>query len=416
MLTFSKIGRKGNLGNQLFQIASTIGLASDLGVDYGFKKWQYQQYFKNRLPIIDTDTIDFQHEDEKLYEHHKWNLSIDTDYDLEGWLQTENYFDVAKTKHYFKFSDEVVEKVKNNYKEAFTKETILLSIRRGDFVNHPDYFQTPIQFFINALCSHFPDWLTTKNLIICSDDLNYSKFHFSFLENAFFGENLSAVEQLCLGSLCDHFIISNSTFSWWSAWLGEKECSKIIRPLQNFRGAKAKELNDKDYFPKRWLPYDFENKRIKLNNLVVEKAEIDTSLKDYLNAFFEFNSVVNETNKKQLLQDKPYIAPPLLYYYTATKNVESIQLKPNTSVFKIAKTFNYQEFIDNNYDFGFFSSIFKFQNTPLINNRANRTNSDYLNVPVGLFVIFGGYKFGLKRYRTEQVKALKRTIKRILFR
>ena len=50
ILTYNKLGKNGRFGNQLFQIASTIGIANQAGMGYCFPKWEYQKYFENQLP------------------------------------------------------------------------------------------------------------------------------------------------------------------------------------------------------------------------------------------------------------------------------------------------------------------------------------------------------------------------------
>jgi len=66
MITFANLGKYGRLGNQMFQIASTIGVAVKSGFDYGFPVWQnidhankgfkedieIWNYFKNQLPLV----------------------------------------------------------------------------------------------------------------------------------------------------------------------------------------------------------------------------------------------------------------------------------------------------------------------------------------------------------------------------
>lgn len=253
MITFSRLGKKGNLGNQMFQIASTIGIALKNNQEFSFPKWEYSKYFINQFPEIQKDE-NFKIVKEKSFKYNQFKLD-NGNYDIDGWLQSEKYFDMRNTKALFLFEEQFIAGLLNSHQLLFNKKTILISIRRGDFINHPYYFQLSFKFYFLALIKNFPDW-EKRNLIFTSDDIAYCKYHFSFLKNAFFLEGLTAIEQLALGSQCDDFVISNSTFSWWLAWLGEKRNSKIIRPIKNFRGEFAMKNDDSDYFPSRWISFD----------------------------------------------------------------------------------------------------------------------------------------------------------------
>jgi len=437
MITFSKIGKKGNLGNQLFQIASTIGLANKNNSEFSFLLWKYQNSFKNRLPRLDDELSNFVNLEEKEYHFHEWNFGA-KNYDISGWLQTEKYFDKELTKHYFDFSDSLKEKVRRLYNEAFEKRTILISIRRGDFVNHKDYFQLPIDYYLNSLAAFFPNW-NSCNLIILSDDINYCKYHFSFLENVFFGDGLNEIEQLCLGAMCNDFIISNSTFSWWTAWLGEKSDSKIIRPFKNFDGQKSKELDDKDYFPERWMKYNHLNKKIKLKDLVfsVNSGKNQEEIRLYLLNYFEAEFVLNEKNvrsKKNIYAiNKDYFLPPFLIYLSWLKLEESninVVVNKTVKVFTVSKALNYKEFEEQK-DFGFFSKIFSFRknnNTKSneqeiylkrnisLNVDKNKEDKFRIYFSAGKFRNVGGYKFSFKRFLKRKENQLKRNIKKKLNR
>lgn len=261
MIIYSNLGKKGNLGNQLFQIASTLSIAKQSNQDYGFPEWEYDYSFINKLPSVPRDK-EFNTIQETSFDYHELILPKGN-YNLNGWFQSEKYFDRDNVKKQFEFKPKLIESVKVKYEKELSKKHILISVRRGDFVNNPHYFQLDYKYYFLAITTQFSDW-EERNLIFTSDDINYCKKHFSFLTNAMFIEKTTAIEQLVLGSLCNDFVISNSTFSWWLAWLGEKKSSKIIRPIQNFRGQFRIDNDDKDYFPKRWVVFDFKSKKIEL--------------------------------------------------------------------------------------------------------------------------------------------------------
>jgi hypothetical protein len=425
------------LGNQLFQIASTIGLSVKNEQDFVFLNWKYQAYFKNKLPLLDTVFPDFINIEEKGYHYQEWDLQ-NKNYDLSGWLQTEKYFDTVLTKHYFEFSDSVIDRVKSLYSSIFDKRTILLSIRRGDFVNHPDYFQLPINYYLNSLSQFFPDW-ESCNLIVLSDDIKYCKFHFSFLENAFFGSGLNEAEQLCLGSMCDDFIISNSTFSWWTAWLGEKKDSKVIRPLKNFDGLKSQELDDKDYYPERWIKYDHLKDKVKLQDIVFDiktdknRKEIEGYILSYFDVkFIQDNDEINSFTILYVLK-KDYFLPPFLIYVSYLKSrkmADCLVINQLIKVFKVSKFFNYKEFLLQK-DFGIFSTIFSFTKREegkgnfdvyLKKNIDIMKDQDNIFAPYdfllcfygGKFNDFGGYNFSFKRFVKRRKIELKKSVKKML--
>lgn len=57
-------------------------------------------------------------------------------------------------------------------------------------------------------------------------------------------------EDLYLMSLCQHFIIANSTFGWWAAWLSKNPDKIVVAPRQWFAHHDA---DSRDLIPTSWL-------------------------------------------------------------------------------------------------------------------------------------------------------------------
>jgi hypothetical protein len=302
MIVYSRLGSKGNFGNQLFQIASTIGIAMRNGQDFGFPEWEYSKYFSMNLPLYDS-SIQYESVQEKHFNYSDV-LVEERNCDLNGWFQSEKYFHKETVKSYFLFKSEIVSDVKEKYKEVLSKKNILISVRRGDFINHPYYFQLDYKYYFLAITTQFPDW-KERSLIFTSDNIAYCKRHFQFLPNAIFVEDSFIIEQIILGSMCDDYVISNSTFSWWQAWLGETETTRIIRPIQNFRDKFRLMNDDKDYFPVRWSSFDSNSEKIGLKYKSLElKGE-----------FFKFVDLM-QFNFKLFKKRAKFFFKKIIFYHT----------------------------------------------------------------------------------------------------
>jgi hypothetical protein len=270
MITYSKLGhpRRGRLGNHLFQIASTIGIARAHGHEYTFPAWPYSQYFArpwqtgHRLEVWELPERSFRYyqEDELLGRR-------DDDFDVDGWRQSEKYWadSVQEIRDVFTFEPGFASQIRARWKHALTRPAIAISVRRGDFVDNPNYAQLPPRYYLLGLLEGIPDW-QSHNVILFSDDLEYCKVHFSGLPSVWFAKGTD-IEQLALMTMCRHFVISNSTFSWWGAWLGEQPGSIVIRPPKNFAGPLAAANSEADYWPTRWRVMDYNTRKIPLQDV-----------------------------------------------------------------------------------------------------------------------------------------------------
>lgn len=262
-LSFSCLGNRGRLGNQMFQIASTVGLAKKHNLMPTFPVWSYAPYFKNKLPNNCPAEEVFRTIRERHFHYHEWELSEKTPYsiDLDGYLQSEKYFDGVP----FEWSDNFLSRIRIKY--AFMselKETLCVQVRRGDFVGHKNYYQLPVTYFIKAISS-FENW-SDMTIVFITDDIHWCQLEFGCLHNAVFPSG-SDIEHMCLGSLCDNFVLSNSTFAWWIARLAEeRKAVRVVHPGHLFAGDFAANAT-KDYWPDRWVRFQEDNYKLDLTDI-----------------------------------------------------------------------------------------------------------------------------------------------------
>jgi hypothetical protein len=121
----------------------------------------------------------------------------------------------------------------NLIKSQKIKKTIAIHIRRGDYSGSGNelpfaYYQNAINYIVNNVQGELL-------FFIFSDDLQYVKENFILPKQTVFvneDRSLEDFEELIVMSKCQHFIIANSSFSWWAAWLADNPDKLVCTPWQ----------------------------------------------------------------------------------------------------------------------------------------------------------------------------------------
>jgi hypothetical protein len=287
------VNLKGGLGNQMFQVALAYSLSKDLKTEYLFdtssftfdhlrnfelnlfhlgykiakvgdvekvKKSKFfisdrikRKLFKIEIPYFRQSIII-----ESTFLFDKNLFKIKSNCYLDGYFQTEKYFLKYKKDLIALFQikeepnayySEIIDVIKN-------KECVSIHIRRGDYVvsSEANSFHGLISLkYYKSAIDEIKSKIENPYFVIISDDIDWCKLEFSFLE-CLFVENGRGndYEDLRLMKYCKHNIIANSSFSWWGAWLNENPDKIVIAPKQWFLNEQFQSQTE-DLKPSSWI-------------------------------------------------------------------------------------------------------------------------------------------------------------------
>lgn len=286
MIYHEKFGQHLRLGNFLFKYAWSVAKKEQFADTSCYPEYYLWQYLKYPPIISDREPEKFQFlktnwewsDDEEKRVDSIIRTNRDVVVSLDSFFQSEKWFENYKSNviSALTFKDDIVNKICDRYhgEHLFYKTTVGIGIRLGDFINHGDFYQIPINWYTRALEEHFPNWKADCNVMVFSDDIELAKrlfqeegYHnFNYAEpnnTQTHAQNFKfyhgdASEHLILGSLMDNFIIGNSTFSWWQAWLASwNTLGRVVHSGKVFSDTgNMKHINTEYYYPKRWIKYD----------------------------------------------------------------------------------------------------------------------------------------------------------------
>jgi hypothetical protein len=267
-VSFMMLGRHGEFGNQLFQIAATIGYAQKTGKNYKFPKWiglisseYYSKFFKN--PIPEYNTVDYQNmkKFDNFYEEKGFSYQEIPDFngsvDLFGYFQSEKYFkhcsELIKTTF-------LPNKSMRNLEVLDFKDTVCIQLRfydnsrpydrrsvtldpqytfYYDVDENLDYYKKAINYFGKH-----------KKYYIVTNNSEKAEQMFGDYSNFYVLKNYNYIEQFFIQTKCEHNIISNSSFGWWGAWLNPNPNKVVFAPKNWFKDEK---MITNDLYPEEWM-------------------------------------------------------------------------------------------------------------------------------------------------------------------
>jgi len=270
----------GGLGNQLFQIFTTIAYALENGSEFQFlyskNLGKRPTYWENLLLSLKKHTVFYPIQGtilrEKAFHFMKLTyIATNKNTTLYGYFQSPKYFE--------KYTKEIAEKsmqlskyqtsISNNFFKNLNVErekTISMHFRIGDYFLiqdcHPvldcNYYKKSIQKILENTDTN--DW----TIIYFCEDEDFDMVNYVYimeLQNVFPGCNFIRADpkipdylQMLVMSCCKHHIIANSSFSWWGAYL-DFSTDKIVCYPSVWFGPKLARNSTKDLIPEdeNWI-------------------------------------------------------------------------------------------------------------------------------------------------------------------
>lgn len=174
---------------------------------------------------------------------------------LDGFWQSEKYFaDIKDTiRKDFTLRSAPSPEITALAEEIVSKRSVCVHVRRGDFVGNAGHEVVGVEYYQRCV-EEFAKRGQVEKVYVFSDDIAWCEKNLSFpyptqfVDKALSGERGEG--HMYLMSKCTYFVICNSTFSWWGAWLSEQPGKVVIAPKIWSPDPK---VDATDVVPSEWL-------------------------------------------------------------------------------------------------------------------------------------------------------------------
>ena len=228
----------GGLGNQMFQIAKSKTEGYIHNAPVYFKPLSFLPMEGNQtITYVDNifRNIDFKENinPQKRVNEVSWNYS-NQKYDYDTSIMFNGYYQSSKNfknyseniKNLFLPTEEFKQKLMNMYPLIFEKNSVSIHIRRGDYLRISDILPVIDKSYIDKALKYIGKY---SNVFVFTNDKDWAEKNLDY-DKCTIVTDLDDYEDLWAISLCNHNIMSNSSFSWWGSYLNENKNKKVCIP------------------------------------------------------------------------------------------------------------------------------------------------------------------------------------------
>jgi hypothetical protein len=275
VITFLGLGQPqwGRLGNQLFQIGYCWALAKITYRNCIFPSdsFKYSEYFETKIRALPglalqnqlTNVQTYQESSSTYHPFPLTELDADRPWNVQGFFQSWKYLACFRDelREYLRLRTDIETELRRHWdlegsacERAF--RNLGIHVRRGDFVSSgtlevlaQPYYRLALETYLQqasekrGLNGHNGRTMSIR-VTVASDDLVWCKEALGPLVQEILGDRLVLVQyaenqldilDLFTLSYCDDLIVSNSSFSWMSAFLmSSPDTAVVISPKVHF--------------------------------------------------------------------------------------------------------------------------------------------------------------------------------------
>jgi len=284
----------GGLGNQMLQYATALSLAKRLNrqLEIDIRYYEYQSSLGNTRRDVELDFFSINESKIRswlsqpfinklilkipLIQNHllsimgisfftdKQDLRTIADNDfskeiyLDGYWTKYHYFNTIRDelRHLFSFDKVLVQNNSDWVKRLEYPQSVAVHVRRTDYLlPESSHYVLEREYYEKAI-DEITKRMSAPRFFFFGDDHEWIQKNFNIDNDRYYlvNQNTGKNSYLDIGlmSKAHNIIISNSTFSWWSAYLKNKQ-GYVIAPIKWFLPGRNAYFVYDEFVPKEWI-------------------------------------------------------------------------------------------------------------------------------------------------------------------